>query len=52
MCVLVLILWGHVWPNGLTQFCYYDCGGKKYGYYDRRLIVNPDYVCPARFGEA
>ena len=51
MCTLVLILWGHAFNVGLYKACYYDCGQKKYGYYDRVYRTSPDYVCPARFYE-
>lgn len=51
MCTLVLILWGHAFDVGLFKDCFYDCGQKKYGHFDRVYRAAPNYVCPARFYE-
>jgi len=52
MCTLVLIAWGQMWTlngNLLYKACYYDCGSKKHGFYDRVYRVAPEAYCPARF---
>jgi len=48
MCTLVLIAWGQSYFLGFHKICYYDCGSKRFGYYDRMYRVSPDYVCPVR----
>jgi len=49
MCTLVLIAWGHSFQLGFYKACFYDCGFKKYGYYDRVYRVSPDYFCPREY---
>jgi len=48
MCTLVLIAWGQSFNLGFYKVCYYDCGVRKYGFYDTLYRVSPEYVCPHR----
>ena len=52
MCALVLIAWGHSYFLGYHKICYYDCGSKRYGYYDVFYRVSPEYYCPVRLETA
>jgi len=47
-CTLVLIAWGQSFQLGFHKVCYYDCGLRRFGYYDRVYKVDPDYYCPVR----
>ena len=55
LCTLVFVAYGHMWLNGYGSWfykaCYYDCGAKRFGYYDRVYRIDPDYYCPLRFRE-
>jgi hypothetical protein len=48
ICTLVLIAWGQSFQLGFYKVCYYDCGLRRFGYYDRVYKVDPDYYCPVR----
>lgn len=52
MCTLVLILWGHSFNLGFYKACFYDCGEKRFGYYDEVYRVHPEAYCPARYDKA
>ena len=48
ICTLVLVAWGQSFQLGFYKACFYDCGSRRFGYYDRVYRVSPDYVCPVR----
>lgn len=46
LCVLVMISYGQSWNLGFHKICYYDCGTKRFGAYDKFYRVTPETFCP------
>jgi hypothetical protein len=50
ICTLAFIAFGQAFINGsgnwLYKACHYDCGVRRFGYYDRIYRISPEYNCP------